>query len=301
MTAPAFLAADWGTTNLRAWVVGEDGAVLAEERFPWGVGKLPRGEAGRRLEESIRPTLNAQELPAVLCGMIGSTLGMIEVPYIECPASMDDLAAAMGRAGETPSTLIAPGVRCRRADGDPDVMRGEETKILGWVSLDAERARGRRLLCLPGTHPKWAVIEDGRLTRFLTAMTGEVFAVLSCHSVLKTEEGPEDADAFLAGVERGRAEGALAAKLFSARSRVVGGDMAPGAVRDYLSGLLVGEETARLPVMLGCQGSPIDLVGDPELCRFYSVALREGGADVAVHDGDEAVLAGLRALYGKTR
>ena len=300
MPQPLFLAVDWGTTNLRAWVVGDDGAVLAEERFPWGVGKLPPGEPERRLQESVRPVLSAEELPVLMCGMIGSTLGMVEVPYLDAPAGLDDLARALHRVdGHDPAVFIAPGLRCVRPNGDPDVMRGEETKILGWASLDPARQAGRRLLVLPGTHAKWALIEDGRIVRFITAMSGELFDLLSRHSVLKSDEGPDDPAAFAAGLRTGAEPGPLAAKLFTARSRVVGGDMPKSAVRDYVSGLLVGDETAHLPAMIGAvdDDGVIDLMGDPALCALYETAFAQRGVRTAVHDGDAAVLAGLTALH----
>jgi 2-dehydro-3-deoxygalactonokinase len=198
--------------------------------------------------------------------------------------------------------FIAPGLRCKRPNGDPDVMRGEETKILGWASLDPARGRGRRLLVLPGTHAKWALLEDGRIARFITAMSGELFDLVSRHSVLRSDEGPEDRDAYLAGVRTGAQQGPLAAKLFTARSKVVGAAMPKSAVRDYVSGLLVGDETAHLPEMIGAgrdDDGCIDLLGDPALCRLYETALAEQGGRTAVHDGDEAVLAGLTALYRK--
>ena len=302
MADPLFLAVDWGTSNLRAWVVGDDGAVIGEERFPWGVGKLPRGEPERRLQESVRPTLCAEDLPVLMCGMIGSTLGMVEVPYLDAPAGLGDLAGALHRVdGASPPVMIAPGLRCRRPSGDIDVMRGEETKILGWAALDPARCEGRRLLVLPGTHAKWALLEDGRIVRFITAMSGELFDLLSRHSVLRSEDGPDDPAAFLRGVGAGAGRGPLAAKLFTARSNVVGGDMPAAGVRDYVSGVLVGDETSSLPAMIGAADDDrrIDLLGDPSLCRLYETALTELGLTVETHDGDTAVLAGLAALFRK--
>jgi 2-dehydro-3-deoxygalactonokinase len=195
--------------------------------------------------------------------------------------------------------MIAPGLRCLRDNLVPDVMRGEETKILGWVALDPARRTGRRLLVLPGTHAKWAVVEDGRLVRFITAMSGELFDVLSRHSVLKSEDGPDDPAAFVAGVRYGARPGPLAAKLFTARSKVVGGDMAPSAVRDYVSGLLIGDETAHLPAMIDAEDGDgvVDLLGDPVLCRLYQNAFADRGVTTFTHDGDAAVLAGLTAIY----
>lgn len=302
MSNPLFLAADWGTTNLRAWVIGQDGAVLAERRFPWGVGRLARGEAEERLNDTIRPELDAQELPAVLCGMIGSTLGMIEVPYVDCPAGIDEVAARLAPVpGQSPEARIAPGLRCRRLNGDPDVMRGEETKVLGWIAQDAARGQGRHVLLMPGTHNKWVLIEDGAVRRFVTCMSGELFELVTHHGVLKAEESsPDDPEAFAVGVSRGAEPGALAAKLFSARSRVVGGDMARRAARSYISGLLIGDEVSTLPALLGVEaGQQIGLLGDDALCRYYASALDQLGVTAASHDGDEAVISGLKALYDR--
>lgn len=300
MPQPAFLAADWGTSNLRAWVIGDDGSVLAEQRFAGGVAKIAPGSAAALLRDEIRPGLKAENLPAMLCGMIGSTLGMAEVPYVDCPAGLGDVAAHLHRVeGKSPDAYIAPGLRCRRLSGDPDVMRGEETKILGWVSLDPVRARGRRVLCLPGTHNKWVLVEDGRIVRFVTAMSGELFDVLTHHGVLKAgDDAVDDPDAFAQGIARGAEAGSLAAKLFTARSRVVGGDMARTSARSYLSGLLIGDEVASLPAMLGAdREAEIGLLGDPELCRHYASAFGQTGLTCHAHDGDQAVLAGLKALY----
>jgi 2-dehydro-3-deoxygalactonokinase len=227
---------------------------------------------------------------------------MVEAPYVDAPAGLADIAERLVTVPKLePAVRIAPGLRCQRPNGDPDVMRGEETKILGWASMDEARRKGRRLLVLPGTHAKWALLEDGRIVRFITAMSGELFDVLGRHSVLRTEEGPDDPDAFMAGVRTGAEQGPLAAKLFTARSKVVGGGMAKSAVRDYVSGLLVGDETAHLPAMIGAGDDDgcIDLLGDPALCRLYETALQARGVQTAVHDGDEAVLAGLTALYRK--
>lgn len=302
MTSPAFLAADWGTTNLRAWVVDDDGSIAAHREFALGVAKLAPGEPERRLAEEVRPALGAQGLPAILCGMIGSTLGWVEVPYLDCPAGLDDLAAGLHRVGSAqPAAAIVPGLRALRPnEGGPDVMRGEETQILGWAASDPARLKGRHLICHPGTHAKWVLLQDGRIERFVTAMTGELFDVLSRHSVLRSEPGPEDAAAFGDGLAAAGDGGALAARLFTTRAKVVGGGMAPASAsaRSYLSGLLIGAEVAATPALLGADLSgPVALIGDPVLTGLYRRALERIGAAVSEHDGEVAGLAGLTALY----
>jgi 2-dehydro-3-deoxygalactonokinase len=303
MPTPRFLAVDWGTTNLRAWVVDEDGRVCAAQDFPLGVSKLAPGEAARQFHDAVRPALGAEALPAILCGMVGSNLGWEQVPYFDCPADLATLAGGLRRvAVDGPPVLIVPGLRCQRPDGGPDVMRGEETQILGWAAAAPERSRGDRLVCHPGTHAKWVRLVDGRIDHFVTAMTGELFEVLRKHSVLQVRDSEDDPAAFDAGLKAAGDGGALASRLFTARARVVGGDMPPAAVKSYLSGVLIGAEVAATPALLGAApGEPVALIGDEGLCRRYRRALEASGWPVSFHDGDEAALSGLRALFETER
>ena len=295
MTSAALLACDWGTTNLRAWTLDAAGAVVKEAEFPLGVSTLAAGEAARRFEHEVRPALAAEGLPAILCGMVGSNLGWALAPYADCPAGFADLARAT--LPVAPRVRIIPGLRCAGLTGAPDVMRGEETQILGWLALHPERQRGRILLCHPGTHAKWVLIEDGRIVRFVTAMTGELFAVLSRHSVLKHDAPANDAEAFAAGLAAAGDGGALAARLFSARSRVAGGDAPAASTPSYLSGLLIGAEIASLPAALDLEGNPVILLGDATLCELYRRALQRRGMACESFDGRGAAIAGLLAVH----
>ena len=288
------LACDWGTTNLRAWTLDGAGAILAQQDFPLGVGRLAPGEAPARFHAEVRPQLRAEGLPAILCGMVGSNLGWQVAPYADCPAGPDDLASRLVEVGD--GVRIVPGLRCAGVAGAPDVMRGEETQIFGWLSGDPARRSGRHLLCHPGTHAKWVLVEDGRIVRFVTAMTGELFAVLSEHSVLRTAAPPDDDDAFDQGLAAAGDGGALAARLFSARARVVGGDAAADSTSSYLSGLLIGAEIAATPRLLGEPPGRVSLIGDTRLCGRYRRALTAAGVDVEVFDGEVAAVAGLFAL-----
>jgi 2-dehydro-3-deoxygalactonokinase len=157
-------------------------------------------------------------------------------------------------------------------------------------------------LCHPGTHAKWVLVEDGRVVRFITAMTGELFSLLTRHSVLRCEEGPEDQRAFVQGLEVAGDGSALAARLFTARARVVGGgDLKPEGVRSFLSGLLIGAEVASTPALLDAEGasSSIALIGDANLCAAYATAMANYGLQSEVFDGEAAVLAGLKAIIWK--
>ncbi len=294
MAEPVLLACDWGTTNLRAWTLDDGGAVVAEREFPLGVSKLAAGEAEARFLADVQPALGAQALPAVLCGMVGSNLGWRQVAYADCPAGLSDLAHAMTEVAR--DVRIVPGLRCQGVAGAPDVMRGEETQILGWLAQDRARQSGRLVLCHPGTHAKWVLIEDGRIVRFVTAMTGELFAVLSQHSVLRSDAPANDEAAFDAGLAAAGDGAALAARLFTARARVVGGDAPAGSTPSYLSGLLIGSEVAATPALLGVDVERVVLLGDAALCNRYRRALERKGVGVEAFDGAAAAVAGLFAL-----
>jgi 2-dehydro-3-deoxygalactonokinase len=291
------LAIDWGTSNLRAWRVGADGTVKAGLHRPWGVAGLKPGEAARKLEQDLRPALDAQGLPAILCGMVGSALGIAAAPYADCPAGAEDIAARLLPIGER--AFIVPGLRCLRPDGYPDVIRGEETKVLGWLRLDPRRMSGDHALCLPGTHSKWVRVRGGRIQAFMTCMTGELFALLGEHSVLQPGAPPSDPSAFQEGLAYGAAEGPLASRLFSVRARMVGQGLEGGKAASFLSGLLIGDEVARLPQRLGLErGSIVGLMGEPGLCALYGTALEAQGLGVEPADGEAAVIAGLAWLHG---
>jgi 2-dehydro-3-deoxygalactonokinase len=273
----AFLALDWGTTHLRGWRVegGRPAAAITLER---GVGSLAPGEAERVFFEEAAPALSGSGLPAILCGMVGSTLGWHVAPYVAAPAGLSDLAAALVEVA--PGVRIVPGVR--RADS-ADVMRGEETKALGWMSADVKHARGVHTLLMPGTHCKHVRMEDGKIADFQTMMTGELFALLRTHSTLKQPNPIWSDAAFDEGVAQGREKGIQA--LFQARARVVSGALPAERAESFLSGVLIGAECVHAPP------API-LLGAPELTRLYARALPD-----AVIDGSEAALAGLIKIY----
>jgi 2-dehydro-3-deoxygalactonokinase len=185
-----------------------------------------------------------------------------------------------------------PGLSFEGADGVPDVMRGEETQILGALALRPEAG----LLVLPGTHSKWARIEAGRVVWFATFMTGELFAVLRRHSILGRlmQEGPGDPEAFGRGVRFGlsgdRAAGGLLRRLFSARTLGLFDRLPATGLADYLSGLLLGDEIREA---LGCLGPKaaergLLLVGGADLAARYRAALAMAGIEAAIVEGEPA-------------
>ncbi len=295
--ADGVLLADWGTTNLRAWRLDRVGKVAARADFALGVARLTPGEAAARFESEVRPALAAQDLPALLCGMIGSTLGWTLAPYVDCPASLESLAE--GLSSPAPGVRIVPGLRGPGLIG-PDVMRGEETQILGWLAADPARLSGVHTLCLPGTHAKWVRVEEGRLIRFVTAMTGELYDLLGAQSVLRFAgpPGPIDLVAFDAGVAAAADGGALAARLFGLRGLTLNGGLAAEAASSWLSGLLIGAEIAALqPGFATRTGAAVHLIGATRLCGLYARALAAKDVSCEIADGEEAVLAGLTRIW----
>jgi 2-dehydro-3-deoxygalactonokinase len=267
----ALLALDWGSTSLRAYVLDDAGTILAEHSSPHGVFRLPAGGFTAAFDEMLS---NWQPLPGKLpilaCGMVGSAQGWAQAPYVDCPATAADISRAIVKVGASPGlTLhIVPGVAQRA--GTPDVMRGEETQVIGAL---AAAPAGAALVTLPGTHAKWVRVEDGRIVAFDTWMTGELFDLLGRHSSIG-KVGEDDAStiesrelAFDRGVCDALAGASVARLLFTARSRVLLGDLAAGQALDYLSGLLIGDELRTAPAV------PNHLiVGAADLCARYQRA-----------------------------
>jgi 2-dehydro-3-deoxygalactonokinase len=215
LSEPRLVGVDWGTSRLRAALIGEGGVILAEHSADAGILTVADGAFAPVLRRALAALGDPSGLPVVLSGMITSRQGWHELPYAACPADAAALALALLRAEEPgigPLHFVT-GLAWTGPDGLPDVMRGEETQILGQDDL-----REGEVVVLPGTHSKWVVAEGDRIRRFRTYMTGELFAVLKGHSILgrlMTEAG-EDPDAFDRGVRLGLAGSGLLGRLFSA-------------------------------------------------------------------------------------
>ncbi|HKX65197.1 MAG TPA: 2-dehydro-3-deoxygalactonokinase, partial [Rhizomicrobium sp.] len=204
MSKAVFIAGDWGTSRLRLYLCDAGGNVLARGE---GEGaSVP--DCAARFAAAVAPWDKAHGiLPAILSGMVGSTIGWREVPYLKCPARPSAIAAAALRFDARDRGIaILPGLTCRGKTGAPDVMRGEETQILGALRLHANLTKGRHLFCLPGTHAKWVSVIDGAVTQFQTALSGELFELLRRHSVLVRDSGEVDAQspAFMLGLDFAR-------------------------------------------------------------------------------------------------
>lgn len=286
---PRLIALDWGTSSLRAYLLGENGRCLAQASGAFGILNVA-DEAfdAVYLQHCASWQREYGMLPVLASGMIGSRQGWLEAPYLPCPATPAQIAAHLASvlASDGARIHIVPGLSCRNAQGMPDVMRGEETQLLGAIE-----AVGDALWVLPGTHSKWARSAGGRIEAFSTYMTGELYALLCKHSILGRlmPAGPHaEAKAFARGVSYGlTADADLTRKLFSARTLGLFDEVPAEGLADYLSGLLLGAEI-RDALALWPSNAELSLIGEPELCERYRTALEIAGVRVGTVFADAA-------------
>lgn len=299
---PALICLDWGTSSLRAYLLDGAGEVLAQQQRPWGIMNLPEplehvppaqipppaqandARFEHALQDTCGPWIQAHpHVPLLACGMVGSAQGWREAPYLASPTTLGGLAQSLGvvtRHHGMPLHIV-PGLL--QSGGLPNVMRGEETQVLGVLATRANGAEQPLLIGLPGTHSKWVHAQGQQIHHFLTFMTGEVFAALKGHTLLgktmQPAQTPDD-DAFRKGlqvVRSGAHPAGLLSHLFSTRTLGLTGQLPPTAQADYLSGLLIGHEMAGLALHLQAstqQRPQVVLCGEPDLCRRYSIALQ---------------------------
>ncbi|QGZ40459.1 2-dehydro-3-deoxygalactonokinase [Pseudoduganella flava] len=302
VSTPALIGVDWGSTSLRAWLIGFDGALLDEAGAGQGASTIKGHAAFVAALDQVAGAWRAShpQLPLLACGMVGSAHGWLDVPYARCPAGTAALAAGLRRPDDGP--YIVPGVLFDDASLPPDVMRGEETQIVGALHLQPS-LRAASCVVLPGTHSKWTHVNEERIVRFATHMTGELYAVLRQHSVLgrlMPADAPADPEAFVRGVDAARDHGELGLphQIFAARTLGITHKLPEAALADYLSGLLIGHELRaglQWRVLAGLGAAPLALVGAPPLCARYQVALQRFGrpADLVL---DNTAPHGLLAL-----
>lgn len=297
---PGLIGVDWGTSSCRAYLMTAEGRILETVSTDKGILKVEGGAFAETLNTLIgdwrRPGL-----PVILSGMIGSRQGWVEAPYVDVPATFDEIAQALVRHPEDDDIHIVPGLAQDLPGQAPDVMRGEETQIIGAAGgggAGEDAAFGttdRRLLIMPGTHSKWVLVEGRKIVWFATFMTGELFAVLKNHSILGRlmagSGGEEDRGAFEQGLDAaGGLPGGLLQHLFSARTLGLFERLPANGIAAYLSGLLIGHE---LDEALGNlekldDRPPMTVIGASDLARRYLDALEHAGLEAYNADADSA-------------
>ncbi|MBC7918921.1 MAG: 2-dehydro-3-deoxygalactonokinase [Rhodoferax sp.] len=276
------IAIDWGTSNLRASLLDTDGSEIELRSARGGVMSIKDGQFADALASLCGDWMVQLHCPMIASGMIGSRQGWKEAPYIGCPATVGQAAAALvgidfsftGATAAKHTLHIVPGLQCLDDGQEFDVMRGEETQIWG-AGVPANSG-----CVLPGTHSKWAWTgEDGEVKTFRTYLTGELYALLTQHGILGRlmefgdSGGIRDIDAYTKGVHWGlQGHAQVTHAIFAARTAGLMGRIAPRGLPDYLSGILIGAEIASAARLMAGTHS-VTLIGDDDLCERYRVAL----------------------------
>lgn len=274
------IAIDWGTSSFRAYRLAPDGRVLARLASANGILKIPQGGFPAALQSEIAPWLQAGETKIILSGMVGSRQGWVEAQYLPCPAGAPEIAQNLTEIPHpTLQIKLVPGLTATDADGTPEVMRGEETQLIGTGLANA-------LACLPGSHSKWARVENHRITEFNTYLSGEAFAAIRSATIIgrMMPDSPHNPDAFARGLARAAAQGHLLHHLFGVRALGLMGQLAETDSASYLSGLLIGHEVnaALRP------GETVHLIGSSTLCALYATAITTRGGTAVILPEDAA-------------
>ena len=309
-----FLSCDWGTSSFRLRLIDAvTFSVLGESRSEEGIGATHSAwkQAGGKTElrwdyyqEVIRRHLvilkerggvPLEGVPLIVSGMASSSIGWVELPYKELPFATDgsDLRAEVVAATVAlPHAVAIISGACTTED----VMRGEETQLIGALTGEEQAEGTRRLFILPGTHSKHLVVERSKVIELMTYMTGEFFNLLSRQSILSASvetgsnfDSTENREAFALGVQRGSAQNILHSG-FGVRVRTLLGTTSKTSNYHYLSGLLIGSELGEhRPTSI-----PVTIVGSGPLATCYRDAIQVLGGTVTTKsiDADEATIKG---------
>ncbi|NYD89431.1 2-dehydro-3-deoxygalactonokinase [Sphingomonas melonis] len=283
----AIIAVDWGTTNRRAYRIEADGSIGDQLRDDRGVLAMTAADYPPALA-ALRDRLG--ELPVIAAGMIGSTRGWYEAPYVPAPADLHALAVAALRIDAAGLTIV-PGVSLL-TDTRADVMRGEELQVLGAIA--AGLAPADALFCQPGTHNKWIATDGARIVDVATVMTGELFALLKGHGILAGMlDGPvADGAPFREGIARAAGACDLGTALFEVRASVLLGRRTLDDAAAYASGVLIGSDVGARAL----DGRTVHLLAEGALADLYKVAIEARGGITVPVDATAAFLGGVHHL-----
>ncbi|QND54921.1 2-dehydro-3-deoxygalactonokinase (plasmid) [Phyllobacterium sp. 628] len=304
MSASArYAVADWGTSRFRLWLLDDKGVVVAERRSDDGLDTSRARGFAETLEDHLASLRAPADLPVIICGMAGSRQGWMEANYVSVPADLTAiLSGAVKIEGIERDVRIIPGLS--QSGNAPNVMRGEETQLLG-AMLDRNLRSG--LVAMPGTHSKWVELEDGKAKSFSTYLTGELYALLAGHSILRhsigaaaetvSSEHPE----FTAGLQLMLAGNRrMLGELFGIRAAMLLENLPPEGAASRLSGLLIGTEIAGAQERYGADVK-VTLVASGAMATLYTKALTLAGLSFDSVDADEAVRKGLFVAASKLR
>ena len=299
MSKPVLLSADWGTTSLRAFLLDDRGAIVERREAAKGIMKVPDGDFSGTFSALADRWLNDYpDIPVLLSGMIGSEQGWALAPHVPLPARLTDLAVALHTVPVTvkKSAYIVPGLKTVGVHGVHDIIRGEETQIVGAID---DATTGEAVLCLPGTHSKWVTVADGAITGFQTSLTGETLAILTDHSILgrlmensaAADKSKEEESAFVQGLTRATQKGGLLHHLFGVRSQGYSRVIPRSGLHLYLAGMLIGHEIRGMRE-IHPQLTSITIIAGQRIAARYRRALQFFGLQTSLIDGETAAFRG---------
>ncbi|AFV00528.1 2-dehydro-3-deoxygalactonokinase [Simiduia agarivorans] len=285
------LFCDWGTSSFRLFLVNEQGDVVTHTASSQGVSRLPRAEQpAYLLAQAQQLVTSPADLDVLICGMAGSGLGLANAGYQACPADARQLARHL-----VPVTVpslgrvqLVPGLSDEQTGAD--VMRGEETQLLGWLCMSELHQHGQHRVCLPGTHSKWVQVQEGVIRGFSTAFTGELYGLLVSQSTLKPATDSHSDEGFQLGLDASRSKQPLLNSLFTTRSKVLLYQMPAECAASYLSGLLIGTEVREFSA---AGDGPVHIIANGRLSALYAKAMAFYQLECQVHQGDGLSVAGL--------
>ena len=290
-----WIAADWGTTHMRAWAIGEEDNVLAFRESNEGMKDLQQNEFEPVLLRLIESWLDDTKVTTVMaCGMVGAKQGWVETPYLKTPCVPID-----NNQLTTANTLdkrikvhLVPGVM---QNHPADIMRGEETQIAGFINKNQDF---NGVVCLPGTHSKWVNINEGQITSFKTFMTGELFGVITNHTLIRHSTSIKGwiQESFEDGIHEGfNNPGLIASNLFSLRAESIVNNLGRNQARSTLSGLLLGVELNGAQIYW--KNNDVTLIGSELLSNNYNQGLKVLGGQSQSFSLEAATLSGLSSAY----
>lgn len=287
---------DWGSSNLRSFLIDKDGHILSSLSKPSGIWRVPRNDLIKIYREIHSDWLTDHpDIVVLVGGMAGSVEGLQSVAYRDCPATLKNLSEMLVPYPpllQSGKAYLVPGIRTLATDGDVDLIRGEEIQALG-ASVVTHKENG--YMCLPGTHSKWLQLREGSIAQFTTFATGEVFDTIRRSpmfaSLAPLNDETNDLNVFLQGIDRSRSDPRFLHQLFNLRARVISGFLQSEDIHAYLSGLVIGTELFEVTPNLQ-PNQAVQIVGNSMLAYRYQLALERYAVSTELVDSELATVQG---------
>tara|TARA_Y100000991_G_scaffold52223_1_gene38052 strand:- start:1508 stop:2395 length:888 start_codon:yes stop_codon:yes gene_type:complete len=292
-----WIAVDWGTSSFRAYLV-EDKVVKDTIETKDGMKFIKDNNFENTFINLIGKWLIKDKKTDVLAsGMLGARQGWIEAPYEKAPCNLNNLNFIS-------PTLIDSRVSLKIFSGisqndPPDVMRGEETQIAGFLS-DNFQFKGS--VCLPGTHSKWVQVNQNNLEKFKTFMTGELFEIISKNSVLVHSVVSDEFDKaeFLKSADKIlKCPKLFGNSLFQLRADDLINSGSAVIYKSRLSGYLLGLEL--LGSLEFWKNNDIVLIGNKNLVDLYGDVLISKVSSLKKFTSKDMILKGLKDFRKKLK